>query len=438
MTVRASLLNSGKVQKILRSLLLVLAFALVLNVFFVSLALFGAFKTLGSSQGTNWIISQGANPFAGLVLGILITAVVQSSSTTTSLVVGLVAAGALGDNTSEAVHLAIPLIMGANIGTSVTNSLVSFGHIGVKRDFQRAFAAATVHDFFNFLSVALLFPLQLATNFLGKISVATANLFEQLGGARFSSPLKLLVKPQQHLVADFLHQPVVASLVIALGLSYLLISALLFILRREQAGHKTAALRLGLAALSAIFVAALVHIPGLIQSPPLAMIMVALFGLFSSLLLLVKLMKSLVLKRIEGLFHHYIFKTTARAFVLGLLFTALVQSSSVTTSLIVPMAGAGLLTLEQVFPYTLGANIGTTITALLAALSLGQPAALAVALAHLYFNIFGIIAVYPIRRLPLFLARALASLSARWPPVAALFVALMFFILPLVGVLLAG
>ena len=66
--------------------------------------------------------------------------------------------------------------------------------------------------------------------------------------------------------------------------------------------------------------------------------------------------------KLEAFFDTHIFKTTIRAMLFGILITFLVQSSSITTSLVVPLAGAGILKLRQIFPYTLGANIGTTMT----------------------------------------------------------------------------
>ena len=83
---------------------------------------------------------------------------------------------------------------------------------------------------------------------------------------------------------------------------------------------------------------------------------------------LVKLLRSLVLEKIEAFFDQYIFKTALRAVGFGVLITIMVQSSSITTSLVVPLAGAGVLSLRQIFPFTLGANIGTTVTALMASL----------------------------------------------------------------------
>ena len=74
----------------------------------------------------------------------------------------------------------------------------------------------------------------------------------------------------------------------------------------------------------------------------------------------------MVLSKVERFFNRYIFRNSALGFVLGIGLTTLVQSSSITTSLIVPLIGAGVLTMAQIFPYVLGANVGTTITAFLA------------------------------------------------------------------------
>ena len=61
------------------------------------------------------------------------------------------------------VKTAIPMIMGANIGTSVTNTIVSLGQAGDRNQFRRAFGGATVHDMFNWLCVLVLLPLELAS-----------------------------------------------------------------------------------------------------------------------------------------------------------------------------------------------------------------------------------------------------------------------------------
>ena len=137
------------------------------------------------------------------------------------------------------------------------------------------------------------------------------------------------------------------------------------------------------------------------------------------------------MKKVEVFFDTYIFKTALRSLLLGLGLTVLVQSSSITTSLVIPLAGAGLLTLKQIFPYTLGANVGTTITAFLAALAIGRPEAVTIALAHVFFNLFGICVIWPIRRIPLYFARWFSHLAQRNRMIPILFVVIVFFILPL-------
>ena len=144
--------------------------------------------------------------------------------------------------------------------------------------------------------------------------------------------------------------------------------------------------------------------------------------MFASLRYLVKTLKGLVLTRVASLFDRTIFRTPARALIFGLAVTALVQSSSITTSLAVPLAGAGVLTLQQIFPYTLGANVGTTVTAILAALAVGEVSAVTVAFAHLLFNTTGILLVWPvpaIRRLPIVLAEKATEVAmmGKWIPV---------------------
>merc|ERR1719216_231058 len=85
---------------------------------------------------------------------------VQSSSTSTSIIITMTAAGLME------VKNAIPMIMGANIGTSVTNTIVSVGQIGNKDEYRRAFAGATVHDCFNILTVLVLLPIEAVTGLL--------------------------------------------------------------------------------------------------------------------------------------------------------------------------------------------------------------------------------------------------------------------------------
>jgi len=344
-----------------------LQLVLFLYLFFLSLGMMGGALKLFGKEFSETLIATTSNPFVGLFIGILATSVIQSSSSTTSIVVGMVAGGALTIDT------AIPIIMGANIGTSITNTIASLPQIKRNNEFKRAFSAATVHDFFNFLSVLVFFPLQLATNFLGIIATKMEVLFAGVGGLKFLSPVKAITKPVVTIVKDYFKE---------------------------------------------------IDLPWL-------MFVIAILLLFVALKYMVSSLKVIVVSRAKDWFDKYLFKTAIRAFAVGIILTIMVQSSSITTSLIVPMAGAGLLTLEQIFPYTLGSNIGTTITAMLAALLTGSPAAVIVAFSHLIFNISGIILWWPFKKLPILIARKFAEYSTRNKLIPVAYVLVLFFLIPL-------
>ena len=320
-----------------------------------------------------------ANPFIGLIVGVLATTLVQSSSVSTSMIVGLVAAP---ENPLPLAN-AVPMIMGANIGTTVTNTIVSLAHMGRRNEFRRAFAVATCHDFFNYLSVTVLLPLELATGFLRRTATLLATSLEGAGGFQYESPLRGALSAAM--------API------------------------ERLGEALFSSQGGLATYLIAVSAALI---------------------FVALLMLVRVMRSVVQSRVETFITGVLGSSATLAILVGAVVTVMVQSSSITTSLLVPLAGAGLLRLEQAFPITIGANIGTTVTALLAALALSGPNATAgveIAVVHLLFNLSGTILVYPIqaiRRLPLRAATRLAEVAVESRKVALLYVAVLFYGVP--------
>ena len=351
----------------------------ILYLFLVSIGMIGTgFKGLGRGFAEQ-LMSSNAAPLIGLFIGILATSLIQSSSTTTSIVVGMVAAGTFGEDPIVAVTTAIPYIMGANIGTSITNTIVSMGHIVNKNEFRRAFEASIVHDFFNVLSVLILFPLQLYFGVISKTANWMASLFLGAGTFTFKSPVKMMTKPAVDAINNFFKMQDI------INHNWLLIFA-------------------------------------------------ALILLFISLRYLTVLIRSLVMERLEAFFDSHIFKTWLRAMAFGAFITILVQSSSITTSLVVPLAGAGILQLRQIFPYTLGANIGTTITALLASLVAGTHAPLAVAFGHLAFNIYGILLIWPIekiRNIPIKMSEKFAAVAVRNRMIPMVYILVAFFLIPL-------
>tara|TARA_B100002052_G_scaffold299151_1_gene335721 strand:- start:3426 stop:4724 length:1299 start_codon:yes stop_codon:yes gene_type:complete len=328
---------------------------------------------------SKWFIDATSSGFICLFIGIFATVIFQSSSTTTSLIVAMAGGGLIN------IASAVPMVMGANIGTTVTNTLISIGHIAKGQEFRRAFAAATVHDFFNLLAVIIFFPLEMIFGIFKTLSTKLAYQFwnENNIDVEFQSPIKAAVKWGLNQFKDIVH----------------LISENDWILLAASG-------------------------------------MLTLLMLFS----IVKLLKNMVLEKVEAFFDKYIFKTAIRAMSFGVLLTIMVQSSSITTSTVVPLAGAGVLTLRQIFPFTLGANIGTTVTALLAAMVL-NPIAMIVAFSHLIFNIMGIVVIYPIkilRDIPIKLATKLADLSAENKSIPLLYLLVVFVLIPFFIILIGG
>ena len=324
----------------------VVYFLFLLYLFFFSIELMSAAFRMGGRGFAEQLLNTASDPVAGLIIGFLATSLIQSSSTTTTIVVGLVAADAL------TIQLAIPIIMGANIGTTTTNTIVAIAHVTRPAEFKRAFAASTVHDFFNVLAALVVLPIEIFFHPVEKMATFLQGAFAGVGGMSLASPLKAVVRPPSDLLLGLLPYE-------------------------------------------------------------LPLIAIALTVLVIVLTQLMKLMRGVFLERMQSLFDRVLFRNDATSFALGAVTTAVVQSSSATTSLVVPLAGTGVLSLRQIFPYTLGANIGTTITALLASFSTGSAAAVIVGLAHLSFNILGIAIFYPLRTIPIWLADKVGTLAAR-------------------------
>ncbi|MDG2211930.1 MAG: Na/Pi symporter [Acidimicrobiales bacterium] len=369
--------NNREIPTLVRAIL-VLA---LLYLFLTGVELLGGgFKSLGKDL-VDGLFKGVSNPLGGLFVGLLATVLVQSSSVSTSVIVGLVASGVVGTGD------AVPMIMGANLGTTVTNTLASLGHVRHDVEFRRAFAAATVHDFFNILAVIVFLPIELATGYLSESASWLTDKIIGSSGAEFKSPLKAAVKLPATWIKELLSST------------------------GAQGDVKG----------------------GL-------MIVIGLILIFLALAYITKNMRLLVADRVEVAINRALSAGSGIvAILIGTLITISVQSSSITTSVLVPLAASGVLTLENIYPVTLGANVGTTVTALLASLATGSPAAVTVALVHTLFNISGILAFYPIsnlRKLPIRMANKLSDITAERRSLALMYALTMFVVIPLLGVLI--
>lgn len=373
----------GKLQtwpKAIRwSLLVLLIFAMLTAVSLIG----GGFKT-ATEDHARTLFDFASNPFMALVIGMVATALIQSSSTVSSIIVAMVAGGL-------PIHIAIPMMMGANIGTSITNTIVSLGHIKDKLEFQRAFNAATIHDFFNIFAVIIFLPLEIMFGFLEYISAVLVGLFTLGSGTDVGSfnPVKFVTGPVVDAVEGFSGQfPQLYDGLfrIAFGLTLIILS-------------------------------------------------ITWMG---------KVMKSLMVGRAREILERSLGGGSISGIASGTIVTVLVQSSSTTTSLVVPLVGSGIVTARAIYPFTLGANIGTCVTAIIAALAIEGPnagLALQIAFVHFCYNVLAVITIYGIgflRELPPSLSYQLSVKVAEQKLYGVAYIVGVFFMVPLAVILLFG
>jgi sodium-dependent phosphate cotransporter len=157
-----------------------------------------------------------------------------------------------------------------------------------------------------------------------------------------------------------------------------------------------------------------------------------------------KLLKLLMVGRARDILTRAVGRNAYVAMASGMGVTILTQSSTITNSVLVPFAGAGILTPAQVYPVTVGANLGTTFTVVLAAFAvIGEDAkiGLQAAFVHLLYNVFSIIVIYVIpvlRPVPLYCAQTLAGIAVDRKWVVAVYLIAGFIVLPALVIILVG
>ena len=341
---------------------------LSIAVFLFAVDLMGeAFKHLGKNAAQSLIFAT-TNPFIGLFIGLLITAIIQSSSTSTSMVVAMVAAGSI------TIADAVPMIMGANIGTTLTSTIVSLGFITKKNEFRKAIAGGTVHDFFNILTVLILFPLEfyygLVSSSAQKITEFLIPSHNQGGVGDFGFDLFDVIPLTNFLIK------LINNSVISIILSFIL--------------------------------------------------------LFGSIKVLSRVIYKMVIGESQEKLREFIFSNPYKSFTWGTILTAAVQSSSITTSLAVPFVATGKIKLQSATPFIMGANIGTTITAFIAVL-IESSMAMSIAVTHLLFNLVGVMVFLPFRQLrniPIVLAYKFGALTMNYRLAGITYILFTFFIIP--------
>jgi sodium-dependent phosphate cotransporter len=351
--------------------LVMLKFLFFILGFLVSIQLMILSLKLLNANIVEQILIATSNPFIGLFIGILITALIHSSSTITSMLVGIVASGTVS------LESAVYMVMGANIGTTVTSTMVSFGYANRKKEFRKAIAAATVHDFFNILTAFILFPLEYYFGLLSNLAknitsiISTNNSF---GFSTFFGGLLGFIDPIAYFILENLN-------------------------KNEFLG-----------------------------------LLIGVIGLYLSIKFISATIQNVILQNSPNLLERYLFGTPFQSLLCGFLATTFAQSSTLVTSLVVPFVANNKLSVKQIFPFIMGANIGTTITAVIASISKSD-AALAIALTHVLFNLIGTLLFFPIpqiRAIPVSIARGLGKATLRNRLVGLAYIILVFFLVPFV------
>lgn len=303
----------------------------LLFLFLISLELItSACRELGAGY-TKGIIQVVGNPVVSLFIGLLATAIIQSSSTITSSLVAMVAANVIS------LEAAVPAVLGANIGTSVTSMLVSFGHLGSPKAFKRGYMVASSHVIFNVLTAILFFPLEQKWKILSQSSQYLANHLSNWGaiGEGWFAFNNSLITP-------------VASLLKSVA-----------------------------------------------QGLPVAILGFSLVLLFMCIFSLTALFRYLMLGADRNQNFSRFLDNPMVSLLSGTGITAVIHSSTVTTSLCVVLAATEKISPKKLFPFILGANVGTTVTALMAAIGRSETG-LAIALCHLLYNVLGVLIFFPV------------------------------------------
>ncbi len=312
------------------------------------------------------ILQSTSNHFVALFIGLLVTAMIQSSSTVTSLLVVGVSSGTMDFDTSLA------MVMGANIGTTLTAMLISLGYVSHREEFKRAIEAALLHNIFNVSMVIILFPMEQMFGLLSRLSIFLTDyvyLGKESAHINFGG-LMMFFRKLVYPLAEVIPYP---SLLLALAIFMIFGSISLFTyLARNQFEE------------SSIFVE----------------------------------------KRLFG--------NDFSALVWGIFLTSTLQSSSVTTSMVVPLVATGRVSLKSAFPFILGANLGTTITALFASVNTSETA-VALAICHVLFNLIGVVLYYPIkpmRKIPTAVAQILGGIAFKYRVLGFVYLLSVFFGVP--------
>lgn len=347
----------------------IIYFFLLTIVFSVFLSLLVHSISLSSINYQKYLKDSNNLFFLCFFFGIIATATVQSSSAITTLAVAFVAKGDLS------LQYAIPIVIGSNIGTTVTPLIFSYVHSDKRGPFKRALKIAFAHNLFNVYTAVIMVFVELKFGLLTYSCTWLGHLF-------FSSALEksyfipLFVKDFVEPISNYL--------------------AGIFKFRW----------------LSAI---------------------IGFVGMYLTIKGFVKLFASNNINSNDSIVNKFLFNKGYKPLVVGLFGTAVIHSSSATISILQTIACSYKVPLKKTYNFILGANIGTTFTALLAGL-FNAELALSLAIAHFLFNLIGVLiwGILPFMRNAIHdTAENMSKIFEKYRASLIIYISILFFLTPL-------
>lgn len=423
-----------KFRYIFFSIFKIIVFIILLYMFLLSLSFLAIGFTLISPYAlkakeiAHFLLK---NPLGSLAIGVLATAIMQNATATTSIVVTMVGVGIIPLET------AVPIIMGSNIGTCLTNIFIALAVSKDPYEYKRAFSAAIINDLFNLFTTAILLPLEIFTNFL---SILSQNLTEFMTNGKDEF---------QHVnfVAYFL-DPVVDLFILldkekvtTINMNSNNTQIALRCCGKDFQLNGTNATQIcnecdywcmpmleafgdGGTGIFWIIVSLAIHLG-------------SLFGIVKIFSVLIEGPISEGIRKVlnASLFGSWKILNNTLLFILSFQITLVVQSLDIVTATLVPLCGIGIINLQRTYVMTLGSNLGTTVTGILSALTQTGPnlkKSLEIALVYTFFNLFGILFWLPIPSLqfPITIGKIFGNLIFKYKWLTYVYSISVYFLIP--------
>ncbi|KAI6180824.1 Progestin and AdipoQ Receptor family [Aphelenchoides besseyi] len=339
----------------------IFGFIFILSLLGVAFRLIGG-KGLGSAIRHSSFLH---NPIAASIIGMVISMVIQNTTTFMSVLVSMVAGRLL------TVHEALPFMIGTEIGGSVLNVLVSMAQSGNSDQFRRAFATAVMNDVFNLLNYVVLLPTEMA---FGLIEKTSGFLVRPLSHTRTVKvrTLEAFTSPLIQLVVQIDNDAI--TKIAAMSGNKTAIA----LLDRPTFIHRCVNMTNGETVEDCSYFHLFAYSTWSDVTIGILLLIISIGTLLGCLVGIVRIMKSLLAGSVAVFVRRVLdhdcpypfrFLTGYLIMLIGGLIVAIIQSSNVFRSSLIPLAGIGVISLDRIYPLFVGANIGTTSTATLAALS---------------------------------------------------------------------